>query len=314
MTRTRSSEPTHTLAEAAPDSPATTEWAAARGRLLGIAYRMLGDLGEAEDVVSEVALDAVRRERDTSAAPVESWQKWLTTVCVRRSIDRVRRLAGRREEYPGNWMPEPLATGRLPEDAVAGRDLLGIAVLHLAERLSPDARAALVLSRAFALSAPEIGVILDRSPASVRQLISRAERRLRESGISAEVVPALTRDDAALRRLADAIADGDLETVIDLLAPDAVLWSDGGGVVRAALNPVRGADRIARFFVGIRAKTLRETPGTTVGVTSARLVADDALVFHHGERHDVLVAEFDADGRIAALRMIANPDKLTRAG
>ncbi|GAA3931778.1 sigma-70 family RNA polymerase sigma factor [Microbacterium soli] len=163
-----------------PITPAARAWAAERGRLIGIAYRMLGDFGHAEDVVSEVAIDALKAER-SNAAPVRSWPAWLTTTCVRRAIDRMRALAAVREEYTGCWFPEPVATSRLPEDAVADREMLSLALLHLAERLTPEARAAVVLHRAHGMSAVEIGAIIDKSPAAVRQLISRGERRLRMS-------------------------------------------------------------------------------------------------------------------------------------
>lgn len=159
---------------------ATSAWQSERNRLLGgIAYRMLGDFGHAEDVVSEVAIDAVQRERKADADRVDSWPAWLTTVCVRRSVDRVRQLAAVREEYTGPWLPEPVDASKLPEETVANRELLSLTLLHLAEQLAPEARAALVLHRAFAMSAPEIAEILEKTPpAAVRQMISRAERRL----------------------------------------------------------------------------------------------------------------------------------------
>ncbi len=143
---------------------ATSAWQSERNRLLGIAYRMLGDFGHAEDVVSEVAIDAVQRERKADADRVDSWPAWLTTVCVRRSVDRVRQLAAVREEYTGPWLPEPVDASKLPEETVANRELLSLTLLHLAEQLAPEARAALVLHRAFAMSAPEIAEILEKTP------------------------------------------------------------------------------------------------------------------------------------------------------
>lgn len=304
---------------------ATEAWRAERGRLLGIAYRMLGDFGEAEDVVSEVAIEAIRCEQG-DADSVRSWPKWLTTVCVRRSIDRVRRLAASREDYPGPWMPEPISAEVLPDDAVANGELLSLALLHVSEQLRPEARAALILHRAFELTAPEIGVILDRSAAAVRQLISRAERRLRETGHLAETgvgpqdsVPvqssARLQDNArlqAISRLGAAIADGDLERVVDLLAPGAVLWTDGGGKVRSALNPVFGAERVGRFFTGIRRKSHRLHPEVPFRLSEAQLVAETGLRLHHYGRSDLIAVEFRADGRIAEIRLISNPDKLAR--
>lgn len=286
-------------------SPATRAWEAERGRLIGIAYRMLGDFGHAEDVVSEVAIEALHEER--AGEHVRSWPAWLTTVCVRRTIDRVRSLAASREEYTGHWLPEPVATSRLPEDAVADRELLSLALLHLAEQLTPDARAAVVLHRAFGMSAVEIGEILERSPASVRQLISRGERRLR---ISPDAVDAPPADPAALAALVTAIEGGDISAVLALLTDDAILWSDGGGRVRAALNPIFGAEKVRRFFLGVAEKAAAHDPEHpfSVGVLDAN--GEPAIALTHSGRTDVLVLEFDAGGRIRGIRQVCNPDKL----
>ena len=180
-------------------TPAARAWEAERGRLIGIAYRMLGDFGHAEDVVSEVAIDALRTEQ-ADAGGVRSWPAWLTTTCVRRSIDRVRSLAAVREDYTGHWLPEPVETSRLPEDAVADREMLSLALLHLAEQLTPDARAAVVLHRAYGMPATEIAEILEKSPAAVRQLISRGERRLR---LDEDASPPRATDPQALSALVD---------------------------------------------------------------------------------------------------------------
>ncbi|REJ04986.1 RNA polymerase subunit sigma-70 [Microbacterium bovistercoris] len=287
-------------------TPATRAWEAERGRLIGIAYRMLGDFGLAEDVVSDVAIEALNEER-TGSGRVRSWPAWLTTVCVRRTIDRVRSLAASREEYTGHWLPEPVATARLPEDAVADRELLSLALLHLAEQLSPDARAAVVLHRAFGMSAVEIGEILETSPAAVRQLISRGERRLRISADAAKAPPA---DPAALASLVSAIEGGDITAVLDLLADDAILWSDGGGRVRAALNPIFGAEKVRRFFVGVAEKAAAHDPAHpfTVGLLDAN--GEPAIALTHSGRTDLLTLEFDAGGRICGIRQVSNPDKL----
>lgn len=251
-------------------SAAALAWREERDRLVGIAYRMLGDFGHAEDVVSEVALEAVRAER---RAPVRSWPAWLTTTCVRRSIDRLRQLAAEREEYPGPWLPEPVAVDRLPEDVVADREMLSLTVLHLAEQLSPEARAAVVLHRAFGMSAVEIGRVLERSPAAVRQLISRGERRLQLDG-------------------------------------DAILWADGGGRVRSALNPVFGPRRIARFLAGILGKAI--AAGVRPRVAHTEVNGEPGLSLAIGAEIDVIACEFDASGAIRGIRRVSNPEKLTR--
>lgn len=290
-------------------TPASLAWKAERGRLIGVAYRMLGDFGLAEDVVSEVAIEALRHEQ-AERTSVRSWPAFLTTVCVRRSIDRVRELARLREEYTGHWLPEPVATERLPEEAVADREMLSIALLHLAEQLAPEARAAVVLHRAFRMTAGEISEILLKSPAAVRQLISRAERRLQVDA-DLEVPRSLTPE--VLSRLVQAIGSGDISKVVELLAPDAILWADGGGLVRSALNPVFGADRIARFYIGVLQKTAGAHPTAPGGGSLIEINGEPAIALRLADRTDVLTFEVGADGLIRSVRQISNPEKLQRA-
>ncbi|MEV7607730.1 sigma-70 family RNA polymerase sigma factor [Paenarthrobacter sp. NPDC089322] len=288
---------------------ATTAWQSERNRLLGIAYRMLGDFGHAEDVVSEVAIEAVRQERKTDAGSVDSWPAWLTTVCVRRSVDRVRQLAAIREDYTGPWLPEPVDTSRLPEETVANRELLSLTLLHLAEQLAPEARAALVLHRAFGMSAPEIGEILEKTPAAVRQMISRSERRLE---IDPDAPAPRAKDRAALEKLVLAIENGEIDTVVAMLDRDAVLWADGGGKVKSAMNPLFGAARIARFFAGILGKAVKFDPRRPVRAGIIEVNGEPALLLMHQGRSDVLVIDGGSDGSIRELRQVANPEKLTR--
>ncbi len=287
-------------------SPAADAWSREQHRLTGIAYRMLGDYGLAEDVVSEVALAAVRAEREGT---VRIWPAWLTTVCVRRSIDRLRQVVSTREDYAGPWLPEPVATDRLPEEVVADRELLSIALLHMAEQLRPEARAALVLHRAMGMSAVEIAEILQRSPAAVRQLISRAERRLRIDS-RASIPPAATP--AVLAELVQAIETGEIDQILHLLTDDAILWTDGGGRVRAALNPIYGGERIARFMAGVFAKATAGSPPPLVSVTVLDVNGESVLDVRLGPRRDLVAVDLDSAGRIRAIRQIANPDKLAR--
>lgn len=289
-------------------TPATRAWEAERGRLIGIAYRMLGDYGHAEDVVSEVAIEALKEER-AGARPVRSWPAWLTTVCVRRAIDRVRSLTAVREDYTGHWLPEPVATTRLPEDAVADREMLSLALLHLAEQLSPEARAAVVLHRAYAMSAVDIGEILEKSPAAVRQLISRAERRLQLDG---DARPR-RGNPAALSALVDAVQEGDVSALLELLADDTILWTDGGGVVSATLNPIFGAQKVRRFFLGVREKAAAYNRARPFSVSIIDVNGEPAFALTHSGRTDVLTLEFDGEGLICGIRQVCNPDKLRRA-
>ncbi len=288
---------------------AAAAWQHERNRLLGIAYRMLGDFGHAEDVVSEVAVDAVRQEQSGSNSPVESWPAWLTTVCVRRSVDRVRQLAAVREDYTGPWLPEPVDTDRLPEETVANRELLSLTLLHLAEQLTPESRAALILHRAFEMTAPEIAAILEKTPAAVRQMVSRAERRL---DIDPEAPAPRARDRAALEKLVNAIEQGDIDAVLAMLERDAVLWADGGGKVQSARNPIFGAERIARFFAGILGKALAVDPARPVSTGIVQVNGESALLLRHQGRRDVLLIDASPDGSIRGIRQVSNPDKLRR--
>lgn len=290
-------------------TPASLAWTTERGRLIGVAYRMLGDFGLAEDVVSEVAIEALRHEQ-AGQTSVRSWPAFLTTVCVRRSIDRVRELARVREEYTGHWLPEPVATERLPEEAVADREMLSIALLHLAEQLAPEARAAVVLHRAFAMTAVEIGEILEKTPVAVRQLISRAERRLQ---VDAELEAPRSLTPEVVSRLLEAIAGGEVSKVVELLAPEAVLWADGGGLVRSALNPVFGADRIARFYIGVLHKTADTHSVASVSGSLIEINGEPAIALRLADRTDVLTFDVGADGLIRGVRQIANPEKLRHA-
>ncbi|MEV7631796.1 sigma-70 family RNA polymerase sigma factor [Microbacterium sp. NPDC089318] len=289
-------------------SSAALAWEAERGRLIGIAYRMLGDFGHAEDVVSEVAIEALKAER-ADAGAVRSWAAWLTTTCVRRSIDRVRALVAVREEYTGHWLPEPVATERLPEDAVADRELLSLALLHLAEQLAPEARAAVVLHRAYAMTAVEIGDILEKSPAAVRQLISRAERRLQIDERSAAPHAA---DPEALSSLLVAVQNGDLDTLLTLLTDESILWTDGGGVVAATRNPIFGAEKVHRFYLGVREKARAFDPAHPFSVAPIEVNGEFALALSHSGRIDVLTLEFDQNGMVRGIRQVCNPHKLTR--
>ena len=286
---------------------------------------MLGDVGLAEDIVSEVGIAAVVQERkgagdqadglagDSGQPPeeagdrgrVRSWPGWLTTVCVRRSIDQARHFDSIKEDYPGSWLPEPVATDALPDEAVANRELLSVTLLHLADQLTPESRAAVVLSRAFDVPTSEISSILDKSAAAVRQMISRAERRL-----DLDVHVSRTGNRQVIDRLVDAIRSGDQRSTLRLLlADDAIFWSDGGGKVPATRNPLFGIDRIIRFFAAVfdpsDPSSQRVTGVIDVnGEPAIGIVKDGDL--------RVLAIEVDDTGRVSGLRQVNNPDKLER--
>ena len=221
---------------------------AAQPRLFGLAYRMLGSVMEAEDVVQ----DAWLRWRNVDAAAIREPAAFLTTVTTRLCMDRLRSARARRETYVGPWLPEPLVTEPDAAEHAELADSLATALLVLLEKLSPAERAAFLLRDVFGYGYDEIAGMVERSPQACRQLVSRARARLGEvpSGAAASRAQGWRLAETFLA----ACATGDVSALMALLAPDAVLLSDGGGHVQAARNPVHGAERVARFLVGIVAK------------------------------------------------------------
>ncbi|MGR6321598.1 RNA polymerase sigma factor SigJ [Micromonospora soli] len=275
-----------------------------RPMLLGLAYRLLGSLHDAEDVLQEAYLRWLDVDRETVAEP----RRYLSRVVTRLAIDRLRARQAARETYVGPWLPEQVPTDPSPFgplDTVEQRDTLSTALLHLLERLTPPERAVYVLHTAFALPYAEIGDLLDRSAADCRQLHHRAVARL------ADDRRRFTAGPAEQRRLLDAFLaaarDGDLARLTDLVAADATAWSDGGGRVSAARNPLHGADRIARFFTGVYGP---RRPGVTV--TPVELNGAPALLLRLPTGVHYTLAVTAVDRRITGIYVVGNPDKLTR--
>ncbi|WP_199700949.1 RNA polymerase sigma factor SigJ [Jiangella rhizosphaerae] len=268
-----------------------------RPMLLGLAYRMLGSTGDAEDVVQ----DAYLRWRDVDRSAVREPRRYLSRTVTRLALDRLRERTAR-ERYVGPWLPEPVATADWPFDpleTVEQRDSVSAATLYLMERLDPLERAVFVLRSAFDLPYAEIAGIVGRTEEHCRQLYRRAAARLADG--RARFAPSRREHAVLLERFLVAAREGDLATLRSLLHDDVVAWSDGGGRARAARNPVLGADRVARFFAGIYSRRrpayelveLNGAPGAVISLPDRQ-----ALTFSV------------ADGRISALFLIANPDKL----
>lgn len=275
-----------------------------RPMLLGLAYRLLGSLHDAEDVLQEAYLRWLDVDRESVAEP----RRYLSRVVTRLALDRLRARQAARETYVGPWLPEPVPTDPSPFgplDTVELRETLSTALLLLLERLTPPERAVYVLHTAFALPYAEIAEVLDRSAADCRQLHRRAVARL------AEDRPRFTAGPAEQRRLLNAFLaaaqQGDLARLTALVAADATAWSDGGGRARAARNPLHGADRIARFFAGIYGR-----PGRAVRATPVELNGAPALLITWSTGDRYTLAATAADGRITGLYLVGNPDKLTR--
>ena len=282
-----------------------------RPRLFGLAYRMLGLVHDAEDVVQETYL----RFHRADAAALASSEAWLVAVATRLCIDRLRHLAVQREAYAGQWLPEPLATPA-PDHASELSSDLSIAFLVLLDRLAPEERAAFLLREVFGAPYAEIAAALEKSEAACRQMVHRARERVRRP---ARLAP----DDLhARRRLFErfhaALAAEDRDGLLAMLAEDVVLVGDGGGKAPALPQPVSGADRLATLLV-------------TLDRTGRRILAErgaHALVYEtawiNGEPAGIALVDglvgftsaFDVDdlGRIRAIYRTLNPEKLRHVG
>ncbi len=272
-----------------------------RPRLVGLAYRILGSLADAEDVVSEVWFRWERADRPSVANPAA----WLTTVTTRAALDQLRARRRRAVGYPGPWLPEPLVGGPGPEEAAELADTLTLGFLILLDELGPVERAVFVLAEVFAVPYDEIAAMVGKSPAACRQIASRSRRRVRDAH--------LPRGSAADRRLVDellsAVATGDIQGVLDRLSPDVVCVSDGGPERRAARRPVVTGPRVARFLVNLGRRYRERTEITPVSVNgdAGYVVRVDGLV-------DQVLSCSVADGRVVAIRIVRNPDKLRLVG
>jgi len=270
-----------------------------RPALLGLAYRLLGEVAAAEDAVQETWIRWHRTDRSSIGRP----RAWLLSVCARLCIDELRSARARRESYVGPWLPEPLWEPDQPTDPVERSEQVSIAFLLLLQELRPADRAAYVLREVFGIGYEEIAGSLGKTAAACRQMVSRATRR-----IGATALPARA-DRAVTGRFAAALAQGDTVALTRMLTEDAVLLSDGGGKAVSALNPIHGADRIARFFLGIA----RKRRGA-LEMRPAILNAAPAFILRHEGRLFGTIGFAARGGRICAVYVTRNPDKLMRLG
>jgi RNA polymerase sigma-70 factor (ECF subfamily) len=271
-----------------------------RGRLLGLAYRMLGSRSDAEDVVQDAYL------RFAGAQDVHNAEAFLVTVVTRLCLDRLKSARAQREVYVGPWLPEPVfdAEGLSADTATELADDLSFALLLALDRLSPLERAAFLLHDVFDTPFSEIAAMLDRTEASCRQLASRARRAVRDE----HPPPATTPDSHArlLQAFGEAVASGNVARLAELLRADAVALTDGGGRKTAALNPIVGADKIARFFIGLAAKNA----GHDIRIEPAMINgAFGALLYLDGELDHTMSMAISGE-KIAAIYIVRNPDKL----
>lgn len=277
-----------------------------RKRLLGLAYRMLGSHTEAEDVLQDAWL------RFHAVREVENRDALLTTIVTRLCLDRMKSAQARREIYVGPWLPEPVIdTDALSPDAATElADDLSFALLLTLERLKPAERAAFLLHDVFDLPFTQVSITLCRTEAACRQLASRARKAVC-AGRPQPLQSAPSSADAHQRLLAAfgaATISGDVEALARLLHDDAVLLADGGGKVTTALNPIRGAERIARFFVGTARKFGSAVPDLRIEFGSVNCAP--AILAWSGRKIEQILALSVQRERIAAVYAIRNPDKL----
>jgi RNA polymerase sigma-70 factor, ECF subfamily len=272
---------------------------AQRRRLMGLSYRMLGSVTDAEDVLQ----DAWLRWSTIDPAQVDNAEAYLTTVVTRLSLDRLRHLKARREVYSGPWLPEPVAADGEPHASVEFADSLSLALLVVLETLSPLERAAFVLREVFGESYPAVSQILDRTEPAVRQLVRRARQHLHEGG--ARYQADRTTHTEVVRRFATACRSADLDGLLRVLAPNVVLVSDSGGVAPAPVRPIHGQDKVARLLLGIIAKA-PDGMHTTCEVFNGQL----GLVARVDGRAITALAVSTSDNNVQTLHLIANPNKL----
>ena len=270
-----------------------------RNLLFTVAYELLGSAADAEDVLQETWLRWVEVDR----AEVRDDRAYLVRITTRLALNRMRTNARRRESYVGPWLPEPLLTAPDVADDVELADSVSLAMLTVLETLGPTERAVFVLREVFAFEYDEIAAAVDKTPAAVRQIAHRArthveERRPRNRTTQEQV-------HRVLEQFMRATTTGDVQALLDVLSPDVVLVSDGGGVKRAALRPILGADKVARFLTGQRTDVPVAIEIAYVnGAPGLHLLVDGVV--------ETVVSAVLEDGLIAGLYAVRNPAKLAR--
>ena len=280
---------------------ATDVFLAHRNLLFTIAYEILGSAADAEDALQEtwmrwagVDLDDVRNER-----------AYLVTIATHQALSRLRTLGRRRESYVGPWLPEPLLTAPDVADDVELAESVSMAMLLVMETLAPTERAVFVLREVFDLPYDEIAIAVDKTSAAVRQIAHRARAHVAARRPRGTVSPDESR--VALQAFQHAVETGDLQELVDLLAPDVVLLGDGGGVKKAVVRPIVGSDRVARLLAG-------GLPRIEGSVSTERVLINGSpalIVSIDGQIDNAVSFRFD-EGKITGLYIVRNPDKLSR--
>ncbi|MDR7167533.1 RNA polymerase sigma-70 factor (ECF subfamily) [Nocardia kruczakiae] len=280
---------------------ATEAFVTHRNLLFTVAYEMLGSAADAEDVLQETWLRWV----DVDLDEVRDQRAYLVRIVTRQALTRLRTLGRRKESYVGPWLPEPLLTTPDVAEDVELADSVSMAMLLVLETLAPTERAVFVLREVFDLGYDEIAAAVDKTPAAVRQIAHRA--RAHVAARRPRGVVSADESRRAVEAFQQAIETGDLQHLVDMLAPDVVLLGDGGGVVQAVLRPIAGADRVAR---ALRTGLPRLRAEATV--EAVQINGCPALIVRIDGRIDDVVAMRLDDGRITGLYVVRNPEKLSR--
>ncbi|MBW8738627.1 MAG: RNA polymerase sigma-70 factor [Streptomyces turgidiscabies] len=282
--------------------PATDTFVAHRNLLFTVAYEMLGSAADAEDVLQETWLRWIKVDLEQ----VRDQRAYLVRITTRQSLNRLRTMSRRKEAYVGQWLPEPLLTAPDVAEDIELAESVSMALMLVLETLSPTERAVFVLREVFDTGYDEIAAAVDKSPAAVRQIAHRARRHVDARRPRRAVTPDESR--AVLESFQRVLETGDPQSLLDVLAPDVVMVNDGGGIKQAALRPINGAEKVARFLVGVLGKN-------TSPITIAPTVVNGglALAVHLGGELDGIVAMRIEDARVTGLYYVRNPEKLTRA-
>jgi RNA polymerase sigma-70 factor, ECF subfamily len=271
-----------------------------RSLLFTVAYEMLGSASDAEDVVQDTWL----RWSEVDHAAVRDPRAYLVRIVTRQALNRLRSLARRREDYIGEWLPEPLLTSPDVAANVELAESISIAMLTVLETLGPVERAVFVLREVFDTSYEEIAEAVGKSPAAVRQIAHRARDHI--AARRPRMAVSTTEQQEAVDRFLAAIRHGDLQGLLDVLAPDVVAVADGGGVAPAVRRPIKGAERVAGLLIGLRSVDFEATTVWLNGSLAARIDI--------GDQFTAAVSLAVENGRITSIYAISNPHKLSRLG
>jgi RNA polymerase sigma-70 factor (ECF subfamily) len=277
-----------------------------RPLLFSIAYRMLGSATDAEDVLQ----DAWLRYRSADESTIRSPRAFATTIVTRLCLDRLKSARMTREEYIGPWLPEPVLTSEIdgPDTILQRAESVTLAFLVLLEKLSPDERAVFLFKDVFEYDHSEIADMLGTTADNSRQLLRRAKLRMAEGRPRLSGTAQSRR--AIAERFARAFSSGDGAELTAMLADDVGMWSDGGGKASAARRPLIGRDTVLNFLIGLRRTAHTTGLASAVSLTIEDVNFEPALVVRVGQRLESIFVLSIADGVVAAIRVVRNPDKL----